>query len=126
VQVVSSATGVLAILLIGIGALVFVLFIELTMAKAQENVRLLLQIGYSPMMLRGFLARKFLPLVLGSAAVAGVLALFAQVGAAAGLREMDLEVAGVPGWPVWLCLALAAAMLFLLMRRAIDVAIRSV
>lgn len=120
VQAVSGATGVLALLLIGIGALVFVLFIELTMAKAQESVRLLLQIGYSPRMLRGFLGRKFLPLVLGAAGAAGVLAVLAQIGAAVSLRGMDLEVAWVPGWPVWGCLVLAAALLALLMQRAIG------
>jgi hypothetical protein len=110
-------------LLIGIGALVFVLFIELTMAKAQESVRLLLQIGYSPRMLRGFLARKFLPLVLCAAGAAGVLAGIAQVGAAVGLRGMELQVSWLPGWPVWGSLAIAATFLVLLMQRAIGQAL---
>jgi len=124
VQAVSGATGVLAILLIGIGALVFILFIELTMAKAQESVRLLLQIGYSPRMLRGFLGRKFLPLVLGAVGVAALLSILAQVGAATALRGMELEVGWFPGWPVWVCLALAAGLLVILMRRSIGAALR--
>lgn len=123
VQAVSGATGVLAMLLIGIGALVFVLFIELTMAKAQESVRLLLQIGYSPRMLRRFLGKKFLPLVLGAAGTAGALAVAAQLCAAAAMRGMDLAVEWIPGWPVWACLASAAALLVFLMQRAIGQAL---
>ena len=124
VQAVSSATGILAILLIGIGALVFVLFIELTMAKAEESVRLLLQIGYSPKALRIFLGRKFLPLVLGAIGVAAALAVIAQVVAAVGLRRMDLAVDWLPGGPVWACLALSAGGLVMLMQRSIAEAMK--
>jgi hypothetical protein len=124
VQAVSAATGVLAILLIGIGALVFVLFIELTMARARESVRLLLQIGYSPRMMRGFLGRKFLPLVLGAAGTAGMLAALAQLGIALGLTRMDLKAGWLPGWPVWACLGLATMMLTLLVRHSIASAMK--
>lgn len=124
VQGVSAGTGILALVLIGIGALVLVLFIELTMAKARESVRLLLQIGYSPSFLGRFMTRKFVPLVGIALLLALVLAAGAQLAAAAGLRRLDLHVGSLPGWPVWTVAAMCAVALYLCMKRAVGKSIR--
>ncbi len=125
VQAVSAATGGLALVLVGIATLVFVLFIELTMARAQDAVRLLRQLGYSPRVLSRFLVRRFLPLLLGAVGAAMLLAAGAQVFAHFRLQALDLQVPPVPGLPVWGAAAVCAALLALPMRRAIRGALRT-
>lgn len=126
VQGVSAGTGLLALVLIGIGALVLVLFIELTMARAQESVRLLLQLGYSPSFLGKFMTRRFMPLLAASLLIALLLAVVAQAATALALQKQALHTSLLPGWPVWCAAALCGIVLYLRMKLAVTKAIRAV
>ncbi|MBL7713201.1 MAG: hypothetical protein JNL13_12070 [Chitinophagaceae bacterium] len=125
VEVVSGATGALALLLIGIGALVFILFIELTMARAQAAVRLLLQIGYGPKTLSSYLVRKYIPIMLSALLVALLIAAILQFVAAQKLAAIQLQIAAVPGLFVWAAAGLSALVLGWQIRTAIRKALRS-
>jgi hypothetical protein len=120
VEVVTSATGVLALLLMGIGTLVFILFIELTIARAQYSLTLLLQIGYGPHYLSRFMVRRFLPMVLGTAIVAMILTTAGQMLASRAVRSQGLELAVMPGWPVWAALAISTGILITLVTKSIS------
>lgn len=125
VEAISSATGLLAILLMGMGTLVFILFIELTIAKAQQSLTLLLTLGYSPKYLSLFMVRRFVPLLLGAVLVSGLLAAAAQSMAAdVLLRKMNLTIDSFPGWPVWAALAISITILMLLVSRAVMLSIK--
>lgn len=123
VEVVTTATGVLAVLLMGIGALVFILFIELTIARAHQSLVLLRELGYSPRRLSGFMLGRFVPfigvvLVLGAVAVTVL-----QYVAMTMAQAKGLVLHAIPGMPVWLALGGSAVMLLLLVTRAIRGAI---
>ncbi len=126
VQVVAGATGLLALLLMGISMIVFTLFIELTIAKAKQSVQLLIEIGYSPQMLGKFLNRRFLPLLGGSFLIAILLTLITQIAASYAGKSTGLHLALIPGWPVWLVAVLSMAALILLVRRAVGNALSGI
>jgi hypothetical protein len=121
VEVVSSATGILALLLMGIGTLVFILFIELTMARAQTSVKLLLQIGYSPKNLSLFLIKQYVPIMFSALFFAVLIALSIQYIVAQKFSE--LHVASFPSPFVWLAIILSAIVLFWQLSRSIRKAI---
>lgn len=123
VEVVSSATGLLAILLLGIGALVFILFIELTIARAQHSLSLLLQIGYSPRYLGRFMMQHFFPLLLFTAALSMAIAVLVQMAAADWIKQLHLNLPQWPGLPVWAALAVSTVILLVLVSRSIIRAI---
>ncbi|MBA3827871.1 MAG: hypothetical protein H0X33_02950 [Taibaiella sp.] len=124
VTVVTAATGILSILLLSIGALVFILFIELTIARAQQSITLLLQLGYAPRYLSSFMVKRFFPMLLGTVMVAGIVASGVQYIAAIKSRSLNLSLPHLPGWPVWAALAISTLLLFILVARAIARAIR--
>ena len=124
VEVVTSATGILALLLMGIGTLVFILFIELTIARAQHSLTLLQEIGYAPRYLSKFMTARFLPMVLGTVLVSAVLAVAGQAIIATSAKAQGLTLPLVPGWPVWAALLLSTSLLILLVTRSISNAIR--
>ncbi len=124
VDAVSSATGLLAILLMAIGAMVFILFIELTVARAQESLKLLLTLGYSPRYLSVFMLKRFIPLLIVVLMLSGVVAIVAQQQASVWVKSMELQIAEFPGWPVWLALVVSIAILVLFVSRAVMVSIR--
>ncbi len=124
VEVVVSATGVLALLLMGIGTLVFILFIELTIARAQHSLTLLLQIGYSPHFLSRFMTNRFLPMVAGTVIVAMALTIAGQGIAAHAVASQALILPTMPGWPVWIALVISTTILVLLISGSISNAIK--
>jgi hypothetical protein len=124
VNAVAVITGVLALLLLGISLLVFVLFIELTIARARHSVQLLQEIGYSPGALKKFLAGRFLPLLAGTVLFALLIAVLMQLAAHFFGAPSGLHFPFLPGWPMWGCLVLVFALLVLQMRAAISNAIR--
>lgn len=126
VNVVAAATGVLAILLMGVSVLVFLLFIELTVARARDSIRLLLELGYSPKKLTAFLSRQFMPLLGGVLVVALLLAWALQLVAALSLKSGGLALRFVPGWPVWLAFVLSAMVLFWQLRKGLQEAVGKV
>ncbi len=126
VEVVSSATGLLALLLMGIGTLVFILFIELTIARAQQSITLLIQLGYSPKYLSRFMAIQFLPKVLATIFSAMLSAIAVQYISAGIANVRGLNISHLPGWPVWVAGAISTTILLLLMVRAISKAVSRV
>jgi hypothetical protein len=125
VDIVSGATGALALLLIGIGALVFVLFIELTMSKAQASVQLLLQIGYSPKKLSRFLMAKYIPIMLSALSVAVLIAVSIQYIASQKLGSLQLNIAPLPSLFVWCAAACSGLVLLVQISYSIRKAIKS-
>ena len=123
VQVVAIITGVLALLLLGVSLLVFVLFIELTIARARQSVQLLQEIGYSPTSLKSYLTARFLPLLFGAIGAALVLAILSQLAAHFLGTGSGLKFATLPGWPMWICLLLVCVLLLVQMRTAIGKAL---
>lgn len=123
VEAVSGGTGLIAILLLLVSSLVFVLFIELTLAKAGASVKLLLQIGYSPSALSRFLAARYLPLLLSAVFLAGLLVIILKQMVVARLEQLNLSVSAWPGAITWLslllCLLLLIAQMFRSVRRSL-------
>ena len=124
VDVVSGATGVLALLLMGIGALVFVLFIELTMAKAQASVQLLLQIGFSPQKLSRFLMAKYLPIMLSALSVAVLVAIAIQYFTSQKLNTLQLSIPTFPSIYVWCAAGISGLILLVQISYSIRKAIK--
>jgi hypothetical protein len=124
VEVVTSATGILALFLMGIGTLVFILFIELTVAKAQQSLTLLLQIGYSPRYLGSFMIRRFLPMVVATIIVAACITIAAQAITAGAVKAQGLALPLIPGWPVWAAMLLSSLLLVWLVTSSIRGAIK--
>jgi hypothetical protein len=120
VQTVSLATGILAILLIAISALVFVLFIELTLAKASESIQLLRQLGYSPTRLGRYITSRFLPLILTAIAAALFIALCVQFSFSLWVQKLQLSANTLPGWPVWIVALLSCGVLITRMRMTVS------
>jgi hypothetical protein len=124
VQVVAGITCGLAVLLLGVSLLVFVLFIELTVARARHSVQLLQEIGYSPAALKAYLSARFLPLMLIAIFSAVAIAVLAQIAAHYAGLPSGLRLAIIPGWPMWACLLIVCILLLVQMRQAIARAIR--
>ncbi len=125
VEVVTTATGVLAVLLMGIGALVFILFIELTIARAHQSLVLLKELGYSPRRLSGFMLGRFVPFI-GFVLLLGAVAVVAlQYVAMTMAQAKGLVLHAVPGMPVWVALGASGGLLLLLVVRAVRGAIGS-
>lgn len=124
VQVVATSTGFLALLLMAISILVFTLFIELTIARAQASVQLLQELGYSTARLGKFLYKRFLPLLGYSFLVAIIVAVGTQVVAAVIGNKTGLNLDYFPGWPIWLVAMVTMAILFIQVKRAINKALR--
>jgi hypothetical protein len=123
VEVVASATGILALLLMGIGTMVFILFIELTIARAQQSLTLLLEIGYGPRFLSRFMTARFLPLVLGTVTAAMIVTIIGQAVASSMIKAQGLELPPLPGWQVWAALIASTSILIILVTRSISNAI---
>jgi len=124
VEVVTTATGALALLLMGIGTLVFILFIELTIARAQHSLTLLLQIGYSPHYLSRFMIRRFLPMVLGTVLFSMAITIIGQATVSVAVQSQSLVLPIVPGWPVWAALVISTGILVALVSKSISGAIK--
>ncbi len=123
VDVVTLATGILACLLMGIGTLVIVLFIELTIAKAQHSLTLLLELGYGPNFLGSFMTKQFMPKVLATAFLSLLLTVLLQAIVALIAPFPGLEVPFLPGWQIWVGFVISTSILVAMVKRAIDRAI---
>ena len=124
VEVVTTATGVLALLLMGMSTLVFVLFIQLSITRAQQSLVLLGQLGYSPRHIYRFVAGRYIPLIVAAMLSAMLLCCSMQLIAAQVALRSQLLLPSVPGIPVWGALGISTALLLLLISRSIKKAIR--
>ncbi|MBZ0099884.1 MAG: hypothetical protein K8F30_12410 [Taibaiella sp.] len=121
--VVYAATlgmGLLAVVLLLMGGTVFTLFTELTIARAQHNLQLLVQLGYSPRFLSRFIFRRYVFIILAVMAAAGIAAIYAQVRTARVALEMDIHIARFPGWEVWVALGAVTVVLLIFVKRKVD------
>lgn len=124
VEIVASATGILAFILLAVGSLVFILFIELTLAQVYAAIQLLLQIGYSPKSIVVYLQKKYMPIMLSALFAASLLATLMQILAAKKCASIQLSVPQFPDPFVWIVLFVCAAVLAIQLRYAIKKAIR--
>ncbi len=123
VDSVVSSIGVLAIILMAIGTLVFVLFIELTIANARHSITLLLELGYSPTYIAKFMISRFVPLIIITVLVSMCLLLTIQVYASGWMSKMNLNIPLEPGWPVWIAFIASLVLLMFSVSRAIVAAV---
>ena len=124
VEVVTTATGVLALLLMGISTLVFVLFIQLSITRAQQSLVLLGELGYSPRHIYRFVAGRYVPLIMAAMLGAMLLCCGMQLVAAQVAGRSQLILPSVPGIPVWGALIISTSLLLILVSKAIKKAIR--
>lgn len=124
VEAVTGATGILALLLIGISALVFVLFIELTITRAQDSLVLLAQLGYSPRGLRRFMIKHFLPMVCIAMVLSLTICIGVQYAVASKARAGGLSLPSLPGLPVWVAFIACTGLLLLLVMRSVRKAMK--
>jgi hypothetical protein len=123
VVTIAGTTGMLALLLIGISGLVFTLFIELTITRAQASLTLLRQLGYSGGYLRAYVTRQFLPMILITMAVSMVFCLSIQFAFSKIAGKSGLLLPQAPGWPVWLALGICLVLLSAMVRKSVKKAI---
>jgi len=117
--IVTSVTGLLALMLMAISGIVFTLYTELTVARAHASIALLGQLGYSNATLRAMLLRRVLPpvlLVITGAALCGT---GVQMLAASRLASDGLILSIIPQWPYWLVYGGCATLLYVLLRRSV-------
>lgn len=119
VDVVSAGTGLLAALLMGISMLVFILFIELTIARARQSLTLLLQLGYSPRYLGQFMINRFVPLIMITVVISTAVVVVLQYAGSIYAAKQQLDIPSLPGWPVWLAMVLSTLILLVLVVRSI-------
>lgn len=124
VEVVVSATGVLALLLMGISVLVFILFVELTIAQAQQSLSLLSLMGYAPSFLRKLMQRKFLPIMLLAVLLALCIAVGAQYYIASAAKAYQLHLSSLPGLHLWGVALVCLVLLYWQVQRGIAKAIQ--
>lgn len=120
VQAIVGAVGFLALVVIGMSVLAFILFIEISIQRAANNIRLLLQIGYQPKMLQQVLYRYFIRWILSAILAAGIIALATHLALAFWLQQMGLLLPFAMIWPIGLCVLIMALLLAFLLRRAIK------
>ena len=109
---VSAGMGVLAVVLLATGLGLFLALIELLMTRAAGDLKLLIEIGYQPKMLRQFFLRRAFPLVAGALMLALVLAALLNVGASVLAGKMGIYWPVVPPVPVWGAWVLVAGLVF--------------
>jgi hypothetical protein len=124
-QVAALGIGLLATILLAMGAIVFMLFAELTLARASHNLQLLLQIGYSPGFLGRFMYVRYVLVLVVVMITAGIAAIILQVRTAKYILGMDLYIATFPSWQVWAALVLILLVLLLMVYRVIIVGLQS-
>ncbi|MCF8449702.1 MAG: hypothetical protein K9G49_07490 [Taibaiella sp.] len=125
VAAVTGTTGILALLLMGISALVFVLFIELTITRAQSALGLLQQLGYSPQYLSRFLSKHFLPAVSGAMFCSMIMCVVVQAVISYLAKGAGLVLPIVPGLAIWMAFGLATASLCVIVLRSISKSVKA-
>lgn len=123
VDSVVSSIGLLAIILMAVGTLVFILFIELTITRARQSIALLLELGYSPTYIAKFMISRFVPLIVITVLVSMCLLLTIQVYASGWMSKINLNIPLEPGWPVWIALIASLVLLLFSVSRAIVAAV---
>jgi hypothetical protein len=101
------------------GALIFMLFIELSVTRSRSSLVLLHQLGYSRRYLVRFMVRRFLPLVAGSLLLALAGTVLVQVVVSTRLAAAQLQLPVFPGAVVWAAFAVCSVLVAATVYRAI-------
>lgn len=112
VQAIVSSVGFIAVVVVGMALLSFVLFVEITVQKASDHIKLMKQIGYAPARLRKILNRFFLPWISSAVLIAALIAVGIHVFMIQWLKKLDFELQLSDAWII---AALAIVLLFLLL-----------
>lgn len=110
VKAITTGSGIIALLLMGISGLVFSLFIQLTLARAAGSLILLRQLGYSASFLRKRVNAGILPMTAVAIFGSLLVSIALQWWLSGAATKVGLALPGWPGLPVW-GTALAAATL---------------
>lgn len=124
IQAVSLGVGILAVILLFIGASVFYLFAQLTLAQARKNLQSLIQLGYNPDYLKRFMFVRYVFIILDVMILAGIAAIIAQVRTAKFILSMNLHIATFPAWQVWVAPLVIFLVLVFFINRMIAKAVR--
>lgn len=124
VTAAAMGIGALSVILLVISGIVFLLFAELTLAKAEKNMRLLVEIGYSPRFLGRFIYIRYCLMLLAVMVAAGIATIFLQVRASKLVLEMGLYLGTFPSWEVWAALVLILILMAALIYRTVSKALR--
>ena len=119
VYTATAGMGLLAVILLVMGVMVFLVFAELAIANAKQNLQLLVQIGYSPRFLSRFMFVRYFFILLAVMLVAGVAVIIAQVRTAKAILPLNMHIATFPTWEVWAALVLIFVVLLVLVRTVI-------
>ncbi|MCB0697137.1 MAG: hypothetical protein KDC07_07215 [Chitinophagaceae bacterium] len=120
VTAASIGIGLLSVVLLVISGMVLLLFAELTVAKAKDNLHKLVLLGYSPYFLGKFMYLRYVIIIVLTMVVAGILAIFAQVRVAKFLLTLNLDMTTFPPVEVWAALVCITLVLFFLVNRVIK------
>ncbi len=124
VTIVSGSMGGFALLLISIGVVVFIFFVELTIAKAKDSVELLLQLGYSSNDIGGFLWKGLLPKILLVELAAGISITCLQYIGARFFTQTGIDLPNVPGMVIWGVFSAHALILIALLKVSVNNAVK--
>lgn len=126
VQAIVTSVGGIALIVVGMAILSFILFIEITVQRAAEHIRLMKQLGYAPRSLRKILNRFFLPWISSAVLVASLIAFGTHIFMVQWLRTMELQLQLSDAWIVAVLTILMLLLLLLLLRRSASSILRKI
>lgn len=119
VQAIVTSVGMLALIVVGISVLSFLLFMEITIRRASGPIKLMMQLGYSPITLRKKLHRFFMPWLSTAACAAAISAFGAHLLFILWLRKLDLQLTIAEAWVLPLLLTGLLCLLFLILHYSV-------
>lgn len=118
VSIIVSVVGIVALLIIGMALLSLLLFLEVTIYRSAENIRLLKQLGYTPRRLKQGLNRYFLSRMLLASSLALILALGFQLFLVRYSTQAGLDLGLLGGWPALVLFPVWMLILYAITNRA--------
>jgi hypothetical protein len=125
VQTILSVLGIVALLIVGMGILSFVLFLEITVYRASGQIRLMQQIGYAPRKLQKVLTWFFLPWMASAVMVAAAFSFVFHLLLRAWAARLDLTLSYADAWIIPVLLVCFLLLLVLLLRRSTKAVLRT-
>lgn len=119
VDTVVNISGATGIVMLAFALLVFSLFIQLTIASCKEEIVLLVTIGAAPAQLYRFLMRQFFPPNIVIVAVALAVITGLQWWLAGFLRDKNMMLPSLIGWPTAVAAVLILLVLWIVNRATI-------
>lgn len=122
VRYVEMIITIIGAVLFGFALLVFIMFIQLTVAHAKTEIQLLHTLGTAPKQLTAFLMKRLMPvyLLVITMALAVIAVVQFLLSKSSGLKAQEINLAPVPGMPVILCAVALMAILWLFNYRTIK------